>query len=165
MSCSINHQLFHIHIFSLLNVRYFSNLKLVFKNKYVVSFPSFNDSLVSFQSDKYFWLRHFLSDCYKNYKGETLHLKICKYILGLNKKSVNYASLSELGRHPLHYDKTLMLVFIPGFKLRKSMLQLTSMCNNRILIIRTLNSFRDRRGHDGMVVWFTATCVSGVCHH
>jgi hypothetical protein len=26
----------------------------------VVSFPSFNDSLVSFQSDKYFWLRHFL---------------------------------------------------------------------------------------------------------
>jgi hypothetical protein len=41
---------------------------------------------------------------YKNYKGETLHLKFCKYILGLNKKSVNHASLSELGRHPLHYD-------------------------------------------------------------
>jgi hypothetical protein len=47
------------HFFT--NVRYISNLKLVFKNKYVVSFPSFNDSLVSFQSDKYFWLRHFLS--------------------------------------------------------------------------------------------------------
>ena len=45
--------IFYIHIF-FTNVRYFSNLKLVFKNKYVVSFPSFNDSLVSFQSDKYF---------------------------------------------------------------------------------------------------------------
>jgi hypothetical protein len=45
-----------------------------------------------------------INDCYKNYKGETLHLKFCKYILGLNKKSVNHASLSELGRHPLHYD-------------------------------------------------------------
>ena len=36
-----------------------------------------------------------INDCYKNYKGETL---------GLNKKSVNHASFSELGRHPLHYD-------------------------------------------------------------
>jgi hypothetical protein len=45
-----------------------------------------------------------INDCYKNYKGETLHLKFCKYILGLNKKSVSHASLSELGRHPLHYD-------------------------------------------------------------
>ena len=45
-----------------------------------------------------------INDCYKNYKGETLHVKFCKYILGLNKKSVNHASLSELGRHPLHYD-------------------------------------------------------------
>ena len=24
-----------------------------------------------------------INDCYKNYKGETLHLKFCKYILGL----------------------------------------------------------------------------------
>jgi hypothetical protein len=45
-----------------------------------------------------------INDCYKNYKGETLHLIFCKYILGLNMKSVNHASLSELGRHPLHYD-------------------------------------------------------------
>jgi hypothetical protein len=45
-----------------------------------------------------------INDCYKNYQGETLHLKFCKYILGLNNKSVNHASLSELGRHPLHYD-------------------------------------------------------------
>jgi hypothetical protein len=33
-------------------VRYFSNLKLVFKNKYVVSFPSFNDSLVKKSRNK-----------------------------------------------------------------------------------------------------------------
>jgi hypothetical protein len=31
-------------------------------------------------------------------------------ILGLNRKSVNHASLSELGRYPLHYDiiKTIL---------------------------------------------------------
>jgi hypothetical protein len=45
-----------------------------------------------------------INDCYANYKGETLHLKCCKYIVGLNKKSVNHATLSELGRHPVHYD-------------------------------------------------------------
>lgn len=45
-----------------------------------------------------------LDQCFKNFKGETLHLKFCKYILGLNKKSVNHATLSELGRHPLHFD-------------------------------------------------------------
>ena len=52
---------FSIFIFFSLMWDIFSNLKLVLKNKYVVSFPSFIDSLVSFQSDKYFWLRHFLS--------------------------------------------------------------------------------------------------------
>ena len=60
--CNLQMDFLYSYIFT--NVKYFSNLKLVFKNKYplyVVSFPSFNDSLVSFQSDKYFWLRHFLS--------------------------------------------------------------------------------------------------------
>ena len=42
--------------------------------------------------------------CYKNFTGENLHIKFCKTILGLNKKSMNHASLSELGRYPLHYD-------------------------------------------------------------
>lgn len=41
---------------------------------------------------------------YNNLIAETLHLKFCKTILGLNKKSMNHASLSELGRFPLHYD-------------------------------------------------------------
>ena len=45
-----------------------------------------------------------LDDCYKNFKGETLHVKFCKFILGINIKSVNHASLSELGRLPLHYE-------------------------------------------------------------
>jgi hypothetical protein len=56
-----NLQMDFLYSYFFTNVKYFSNLKLVFKNKYVVSFPSFNDLLVSFQSDKYFWLRHFLS--------------------------------------------------------------------------------------------------------
>ena len=33
--------------------------------------------------------------CYKNFIGETLHLKFCKTIMGLNRKSINHASLSE----------------------------------------------------------------------
>jgi hypothetical protein len=37
-----------------------------------------------------------LNDCYRYFQGETLHLKFCKSILGLNRKSVNHASLSEL---------------------------------------------------------------------
>jgi hypothetical protein len=51
-----------------------------------------------------------LNDCYKYFQGETLHLKFCKSILGLNRKSVNHASLSELGRYPLYYDivKTIL---------------------------------------------------------
>ena len=44
-----------------------------------------------------------VDDCYKNLPCETLHLKFCKFILGVNNKSVNHASLSELGRFPLHY--------------------------------------------------------------
>ena len=57
-----NLQMDFLYSYFFTNVKYFSNLKLVFKNKYVVSFPSFNDLLVSFQSDKYFWLRHFPHD-------------------------------------------------------------------------------------------------------
>jgi hypothetical protein len=49
-----NLQMDFLYSYFFTNVRYFSNLKLVFKNKYVVSIPSFNDSLVSFQSDKYY---------------------------------------------------------------------------------------------------------------
>lgn len=45
-----------------------------------------------------------MQHCYKNFIGETLHLKFCKTILGLNRKSMNHASLSELGRYPLHFD-------------------------------------------------------------
>ena len=31
-----------------------------------------------------------INDCYKNYKGETLHLKFCKYILGLNHRRMGH---------------------------------------------------------------------------
>lgn len=35
---------------------------------------------------------------------EKLHLKFCKFILGVNKKSTNFGVLSELGRFPLHFN-------------------------------------------------------------
>ena len=37
-------------------------------------------------------------------KCENLHLKFCKNILGLHRKSANFSTLSELGRLPLHFD-------------------------------------------------------------
>ena len=41
---------------------------------------------------------------YSNQKAEILHQKFCKFILGVHKKSVNYAVLSELGRFPLYFN-------------------------------------------------------------
>ena len=38
--------------------------------------------------------------------SEKLHIKFCKSILGVHKKSTNFACLSELGRFPLHFDIT-----------------------------------------------------------
>ena len=35
---------------------------------------------------------------------EKLHLKFCKFLLGVHKKSTNLAIQSELGRFPLHFD-------------------------------------------------------------
>lgn len=39
-----------------------------------------------------------------NLLSEKLHIKFCKYILGVNKKATNLAVLSELGRFPIHFD-------------------------------------------------------------
>ena len=41
---------------------------------------------------------------FKLFQCEKLHLKFLKCILGVHKKSVNFAVLAELGRFPLHYD-------------------------------------------------------------
>lgn len=41
---------------------------------------------------------------YCKQKAELLHQKFCKYILGVHKKSTNFAVLSELGRFPLHFN-------------------------------------------------------------
>ena len=45
-----------------------------------------------------------IDDCFKNLPCERIHLKFCKDILGVHKKSNNFAVWSELGRFPLHYD-------------------------------------------------------------
>jgi len=41
---------------------------------------------------------------YPNLFADKLHIKFCKFILGVNKKATNFAVLSELGRFPLHFD-------------------------------------------------------------
>ena len=42
-----------------------------------------------------------LYDLYKDFEAENLNIKVCKFLLGLNKKSTNIAVLSELGRLPM----------------------------------------------------------------
>ena len=37
-------------------------------------------------------------------KAELLHQKFCKFLLGVNRKSTNFAVLSELGRFPLYFN-------------------------------------------------------------
>ena len=45
-----------------------------------------------------------LDQIYLNFEIEKLHIKFSKYILGVNKRATNFATLSELGRFPLHFD-------------------------------------------------------------
>ena len=45
-----------------------------------------------------------IDKAFHNLKSEKLHLKFCKYLLGVGKKATNLATLSELGRFPLHFD-------------------------------------------------------------
>ena len=41
---------------------------------------------------------------YDSCPAEKLHLKFCKYILGVHSKATNTAVLSELGRFPMHFN-------------------------------------------------------------
>ncbi len=45
-----------------------------------------------------------MDQIYLNPLCEKLHIKFCKFILGVNKKATNFAVLSELGRFPMHFD-------------------------------------------------------------
>jgi hypothetical protein len=58
-------------------VRYFSNPKLVFRNKYVTSLPSFNISFERCQSSKYFFTR----DCRSGWPNLLLFKCIISWIL------------------------------------------------------------------------------------
>ena len=44
-----------------------------------------------------------IDTCFKKLPCEQLHIKFCKFLLGVNRKSVNFAVLSELGRFPMHF--------------------------------------------------------------
>ena len=45
-----------------------------------------------------------LDELYTKSPCEKLHLKFCRYILGVNNKSTKFAVLSELGRHPMGFS-------------------------------------------------------------
>ena len=45
-----------------------------------------------------------IEEAFHDLKSEKLHLKFCKFLLGVSKKATNLATLSELGRFPLHFD-------------------------------------------------------------
>ena len=43
-----------------------------------------------------------IDQIYNNLECESLHMKLCKYILGVNQKNTNFAVRAELGRFPIH---------------------------------------------------------------
>ena len=45
-----------------------------------------------------------LDKIFKNTEPEKLHLKFAKFILGVNRRSTNFAVMSELGRFPFYLD-------------------------------------------------------------
>ena len=45
-----------------------------------------------------------LNKMFSNIVSEKLHMKFCKFILGVHKKTTNFAVFSELGRFPLYFD-------------------------------------------------------------
>lgn len=51
-----------------------------------------------------------IGDCFRNLPCERIHVKFCKYILCVHRKSTNFAVLSELGRFPLYYDIVILLI-------------------------------------------------------
>lgn len=61
---------------------------------------SFNCKSSKFRKEDNILLDHI----YSNTTCEKLHTKECKFLLGVHKKSTNFAVLSELGRFPLHFD-------------------------------------------------------------
>lgn len=49
--------------------------------------------------------------CFRNLPCERIHLKFCKYLIGVHSKSTNFLVLSELGRFPLiSYDIVRFLI-------------------------------------------------------
>ena len=61
---------------------------------------TFNSTSAKFRGDNPVTL----DKIYPNLFCEKLHLKFCKFILGVHRKTTNLAVLSELGRFPLYYD-------------------------------------------------------------
>ena len=45
-----------------------------------------------------------LDSLYQNLHGEKLHIRYCKYVLGVHSKSSNLACVGELGRFPIYID-------------------------------------------------------------
>lgn len=46
----------------------------------------------------------FISKLFNNIKQESVHLKFCKYMLGVGKRSTTLAVMGELGRYPLYLE-------------------------------------------------------------
>ena len=64
-----------------------------------------------------FYFDDMLIDCVQHCKylgitflSERLHMKFCKLLLGVGKRATNLATLSELGRFPLHFDITKSMI-------------------------------------------------------
>lgn len=85
------------------------------------------------------WEKLEVEHCFRNLPCERIHLKFCKYLLGVHSKSTNFLVLSELGRFPLiSYDIVRFLIrswteFVRRISLRMNVVK--SFCNFKKLMI------------------------------
>ena len=80
-----------------------------------------------------------LDEIYFDLEPDKLHLKISKFILGVNKKSCNFAILSELGRFPIYISLIKSIVNMPQDS----------------LLYKALNLLKDL-DHNGQNSWFSS---------
>ena len=88
---------------------------------------------------------NFISKLFSNLKQEHVHLKFCKYILGVGKRSTSLAILGELGRYPLYIE-----IIISMFKYLKCLY------TNEDILLRNVFSESKHSYEYGKNSWFSS---------
>lgn len=84
-----------------------------------------------------------LEKVFENDASEKSHIKFLKYILGVNKRSSNFAVVSELGRYPMYFSIVLAMLkyYYRLEKVDNGLLYDTYLCNKNLHQDHNVNSW------------------------